>query len=66
MKLRQTPNKASDANTSKKPVYDANTICRFTDQPPSFPGKSPTAAEMKMIEKLKEMIKNEKNKWNIS
>jgi hypothetical protein len=43
-------------------VYDANTICRFTDQPPSFPGKSPTAAEMKMIEKLKEIIKNEKNK----
>ena len=45
----------------KKPMYNENTIRRFTDPIPSFPGKALTSAEKKMIEKLKEeIIKNEK------
>ena len=42
-------------------MYNENTIRRFTDPIPSFPGKALTSAEKKMIEKLKEeIIKNEK------
>jgi hypothetical protein len=55
-----TITKPDSANTSKKPVYDENTIHRFTDPLPSFPGKVPTKAEMEVIEKMMAFFKNDK------
>ena len=44
----------------KKNVVDENTIRRFTDPLPSFPGKVPTKAEMEVIEKMMAFFKNDK------
>jgi len=44
----------------KKNVADENTIRRFTDPLPSFPGKVPTKAEMEVIEKMMAFFKNDK------
>jgi hypothetical protein len=44
----------------KKNVADENTIRRFTDPIPSFPGKVPTKAEMEVIEKMMAFFKNDK------
>jgi hypothetical protein len=49
-------NIVSTVNTVKNTVSYSS---RFTDPIPSFPGKAPTASEMKMIEAIKAMIERD-------
>ena len=59
IRLRTIKMKSHNTNISKKQDVDENTIRRFTDPLPSFPGKPPTAAETGLIQKMRELIKNE-------
>lgn len=53
--------KMKQASTNyKKPAYDENTIRRFTEPLPSFPGKAPTAAEMEVVKKMVAFFRNTK------
>jgi len=48
-----------NANTSNNSTYDENTIRRFTEPLPSFPGKAPTSAELDTIKKMMSFFKND-------